>query len=119
MRFLRQLAEKWTNWLGDRDLDLALRKHLNEQGFLGESAQFSQLRLVAVQRPGWLQVYTFTAQAKSRLNASDQQQSLFGIVRQDERFNRMEIRVFSVLGERTQLVEQWSDGLIRLRRRAN
>ncbi len=118
MQFLRQLVDNWASWLGDRDLEIALRKHLNEQGFFGDSAKFRQLRLMAVQRPGWLQVYTFTVEAMSQLNTSEQPQCLFGIVRQDERYNRLEISVFSNRSERSKLLDEWSEDLIRLQGRS-
>lgn len=116
MWFLKQLTEKWANWLGDRDMELSLRRHLSENGFLGHAARFSQLRLVAVQRPGWLQVYTFIVEAHSQINDTDPQQKLFGIVRQDERYERCEIRLFSIQSERAKLLDEWSQDLIRLRR---
>lgn len=114
MQFFQQLAEKWANWLGDRDLELALRKHLNEQGFYGDTAKLTQLRLVAVQRPGWLQVYTFVADTRSQLSDAPPQR-LLGILRQDERYNRLEIRLFNSAPERNRLFEQWSEDLVRLR----
>ncbi|MEM7478281.1 MAG: hypothetical protein AAF483_25110 [Planctomycetota bacterium] len=116
LSFLRQLAKKWANWIGDRDLELALRKHLDQQGFFGDSATFKDLRLAAVQRPGWLQVYVFGVEAKSRIN--DEKIVMYGIVRSDERFNKTDIEVFSTRGERQQLLKQWSEGLIKTRRPA-
>ncbi len=58
---LRNLRERWNDWCGDREMELAIRKHLNENGFFGGTATLRNVRLVAVQRPGWLQVFRFEA----------------------------------------------------------
>ncbi len=107
------LIESWAGWVGDRDLEVALRGHLDGQGFWGDSARFRHIRLVAVQRPGWLMVFAFNVEAKSRVTG--QQQSMFGLVRQDERYNRVEIEVFPDRGARTQRFLEWSQNLIRVR----
>lgn len=112
--FLKHLAEKWQNWIGDRDLEMALRRHLDKEEFYGDSAQFRNMKLAAVQRPGWLQVFLFEVTAKSRIGESYVE--LFGIVRQDERFNKTEIKTFSRKFERSEIFQQWSEGLIKTRR---
>lgn len=111
---IRGWSRKWSSWIGDRDLELALRKHLDSQGFYGDSAKFEGIRLAAVQRPGWLQVFVFTVEAKER---SERSKSLLlhGIVRQDERYNKTDVRTFVAKYERNSLFREWSEDLIRLR----
>jgi hypothetical protein len=112
---LKRIAERWANWLGDRDLELAIRRQLNDEGYFGDSARLSNLRLVAAQRPGWLQVLTFSVEARLAIDGSDFA-PLSGIARQDERYNRVEVRVFQSRSERNQLFEAWSQDLVRVRR---
>jgi hypothetical protein len=70
---------------------------------------------VAIQRPGWLQILVFSAKARPASDGS-QPMTLAGIVRQDERYNRQEIRVFEHAGERNALFESWSEDLVKVRR---
>ncbi len=81
-----------------------------------------ELRLVAVQRPGWLQVFRFEAVARVRAAADDETpdpdaeyQKLYGLVRDDFRHKISDIRVFDDESERRSLFARWSDGLICLR----
>lgn len=112
----KQLVERWTKWLGDGDLEKLLRAHLVARGYLGETAQFQYLRLVAIQRPGWVQVYTFLVEAKESKEYEPQRLRLHGIVRQDERYSKTEIQLFAKQYERNALFEEWSEGLVKIRR---
>lgn len=115
----RRIAEAWANWIGDRDLDLALRKHLTTEGYLGDSATITECKLAAVQRPGWVQVYTFKARVRSAINEEMPHAELLGVVRQDERkqASAFEIGVFSDAAGRDAQLAQWSENLISLRRK--
>lgn len=132
---LRNLQERWNDWCGDRDMELAIRKHLNENGFFGGTAKLQNVRLVAVQRPGWLQVFRFEATARVRPNdpadqAADQEldadldpqpdqkpqyRQLFGLVRDDIRHKMNSVRVFEDEDQRRALFANWSEDLICLR----
>ena len=115
LSILKGLADRWAGWLGDRDLEQAIRRQLTDDGYFGDSARLKDVRLVAVERPGWLQVLVFSAEAREATENSDYS-LLSGIVRQDERYNRLEIRIFQKRFERNELFESWSEGLVRLRR---
>ncbi|MFK7736987.1 MAG: hypothetical protein AB8B50_13210 [Pirellulaceae bacterium] len=115
IQFIKQLATKWSSWIGDRDLEVALRGHLDRQGFFGESAKFDGLRLAAVQRPGWLQVFVFRVEVRERGEASGERRELFGVLMQDERYNKLDVRTFKAKFERNALFQEWSADLIRLR----
>jgi hypothetical protein len=120
--WIKHLKERWDNWSGDRDMEVAIRKHLNREGFYGGTAKVQHLRLVAVQRPGWLQVFRFEAVARVRAegdadgpDADAEYRTLYGLVRDDFRHNLSDIRVFARESERRNLFTRWSDGLICLR----
>ncbi len=113
--FWKSLVEKWSSWIGDRDLELALRRHLNSEGFYGDSARFENLRLAAVQRPGWLQVFIFNVQARSRTDEGAEAQQLYGVALQDERYSKLNIRTYSTRHSRNAKFRDWSADLIRLR----
>lgn len=120
--WLKHLKACWDNWSGDRDMEMAIRKHLTQEGYFGRTAKVEKLRLVAVQRPGWLQVFRFEAVARVREAADDerpdpdaQYRTLYGLVRDDFRHKISDIRVFDDQSERRSLFVRWSDGLICLR----
>ncbi|QDT03178.1 hypothetical protein K227x_15600 [Rubripirellula lacrimiformis] len=120
--FLKHLRQRWDDWCGDRDMEMAIRRHLNQNGFFGQSAKLKNVRCVAVQRPGWLQVFRFEASVRIRLESSDDQpdpppqyRDLFGLVRDDIRRQINTVRVFDDPQQRQELFARWSDGLICLR----
>jgi hypothetical protein len=121
--WIKHLRQKWNDWCGDREMELAIRKQLTENGFFGATATLRNVRLVAVQRPGWLQIYRFEATARLRPadqsdNAPDsdpEYRQLYGLVRDDIRYNVNTIRVFEDSIGRRELFVRWSEDLIRLR----
>ncbi len=120
--WFKQLKERWDNWSGDRDMEMAIRKHLNQEGCFGGTAKVQRLKLVAVQRPGWLQIFRFEAVARVRAETREDRpdpaaeyHTLYGLVRDDFRRNISDIRVFANESERRNLFTRWSDGLICLR----
>jgi hypothetical protein len=121
--FLAQLTEKWSNWCGDRELEMAIRRHLTTDGHYGGSAKLKAVRLAAVQRPGWLQVYRFDVVVRSRsvdesddaVDAAAQYVTLFGLVKEDVRKNETIVRTFDSPEARRELFELWSVDLIQLR----
>ncbi len=121
MQLFRSLQERWNDWCGDREMELAIRKHLNQNGYFGSSVKLKDVRLAAVQRPGWVQVYRFDAVARLQEIESDDQASeptykkLFGLVKDDARKHGPKVRVFENAIERRSLFLEWSEDLIRLR----
>ncbi|WP_372896524.1 hypothetical protein [Stieleria sp.] len=118
---LKSLQQKWNDWCGDREMELEIRKHLTQNGYYGGSAKLKNVRLVAVQRPGWLQVFRFEATA--RLQAEETEgpdpeavyENLYGLVRDDIRHKTNSVRVFQDPSERRELFLRWSEDLIQLR----
>lgn len=122
MNWIRNLRRKWDDWCGDHEMENSIRKHLTQNGYFGSSAKFQAVRLVAVQRPGWLQLYRFEVTARVDPQVPDdspvpeaEYRQLFGLVREDYRHDRSNVRVFTDEHERLALFRQWSDGLICLR----
>lgn len=128
--WLRSIREKWSHWCGDRDLEVAIRRHLNSEGYFGQTATLENVRLAAVQRPGWLQVYRFDAVARVKpvnpelldddddgfvSNAPPQFHQLFGLAREDARHDQCTIRTFETVELRREQFEEWSVDLIQLR----
>lgn len=101
-------------------MEISIRKHLTENGYFGGSAKLKAVRLVAVQRPGWKQVFRFecTARVDSGDTQSDdppRDEELFGLVREDIRRGESTTRVFSDAEQRRQLFRRWSEDMICLR----
>ena len=129
-QFWQELTNRWKNWTGDRELDIAIRRHLSDQGYQGGGAELQQVKLIAVQRPGWVQVYRFEAVARRQViddvedestsasppshPATSSSQLLYGLVRDDGRFG-CEVQTFIHPARRIELFKQWSEGLITLR----
>ena len=121
LAFLKSLQERWNNWCGDHEMELEIRKHLNKNGYYGGTAKFKNVRLVAVQRPGWLQVFRFEATARRQAEETDGPEpdavyeELFGLVRDDIRQKMTRVRVFHDPAQRRELYLRWSEDLIQLR----
>ena len=120
--WLQHLRQRWNDWCGDYDMEVAIRKQLSDAGFYGATAKLRNVRLVAVQRPGWLQIFGFEATARVRPpanpDAPDPQpeyRELFGLVRDDIRRGISNVRVFQGEDERRELFADWSEDLICLR----
>lgn len=104
---------RWRAYTGDRDLELAIRAALRQNGYKGGSAQILDTRLVAVQRPGWVQVYSFLIET---LDEDDRRWTLYGGCRQDER-KRTVIQFYQSESDRALKLGEWSRGLVTMHRR--
>ncbi|MGB0595647.1 MAG: hypothetical protein ACPGLY_02965 [Rubripirellula sp.] len=121
--WFKHLRQRYTDWCGDRDMEIAIRKHLTANGFFGGTAKLRNVRLVAVQRPGWLQVFRFEAQVRVRptddyddvADPEAEYQLVYGLVRDDIRRNVNSIRTFAREDQRKELFARWSKDLICLR----
>jgi len=123
LTFLQKIRDRWATWTGDSELEHAIRRHLSANGLYGGSAKIRDVRLAAVQRPGWLQVYRFDVTAKvipepvkaDEVEPKSRYIELFGLVREDVRHDITTIRTFDSADARRELFAQWSDNLIQLR----
>ncbi|MEM9368144.1 MAG: hypothetical protein AAGD07_19285 [Planctomycetota bacterium] len=121
LALLKHLKQSWEDWCGDKEMELAIRRHLSQHGYFGKTARLRAVRLVAVQRPGWLQVFRFESRARLDPGSDDEVQlepqyhDLHGLVRIDRRKEVTDVRVFQRSDERLNLFARWSEGLICLR----
>ena len=123
MGWVKHLQQRWSDWCGDRDMEIAIRRHLSEQGFFGATAKLQNVRLIAVQRPGWLQVYRFEVVARvrpddvseDRPDPEAEYRQLHGLVKDDIRYKVQTVRTFRTESERRELFAVWSEDLICLR----
>lgn len=124
MRFwLKSVAQWWNDWVGDKEMENSIRQQLDKAGYHGRSAELSNVRLVAIQRPGWLQIYRFEAKVRVRIDSEEhdgpdpepQYQQLFGLVRQDFRKSIADVRTFDEPNARRTLFRTWAEDLIQLR----
>ncbi len=119
--WLNHLAKRYNDWCGDREMEMTIRRHLTDAGFYGGGAKLRDVRLVAVERPGWQQIYRFEAEVRVRSDEDDDgpatphDRRIYGLVRNDIRHKIESVRVFDNDAERRSLFARWSDGLICLR----
>ncbi len=141
---LKHLRRKWDDWCGDHEMEQSIRRHLTDNGYFGGTAKLRGVRLVAVQRPGWQQIYRFdaTARVNGRVDSippprsprseaetsagdpdeekqtgleSPEYHELFGLIREDNRKKISKARVFREESERRSLFTRWSEDMICLR----
>lgn len=67
-----------------------LRSYLDNEGYFGRTAKFKLLKLKAVERPGWVQVFQFEIEAKRE---DSDWETLFGFCRTDERSDSFEVQM--------------------------
>ena len=123
LAFLKHLRKRWEDWCGDHEMETTIRKHLTQNGFFGGTARLRNVRLVAVQRPGWLQVFRFDATVRVKPENEEvdgvvpeaEYREVFGLVKDDIRHKVNTVRVFEEEEQRVELFARWSDGLICLR----
>ncbi|MEM9186680.1 MAG: hypothetical protein AAGB00_09320 [Planctomycetota bacterium] len=107
---LGDLLKRWADWTGDRGLDQAIRGELRRLSLASHAATTKRVRLVAVERPGWVQVRRF------QVDTFDQDKnplSLLGLARDDGRKARIEVLLTRDAAELKQRLDEWSEGLIR------
>lgn len=95
---------------GNKSAEKDIREYLSKNGYFGNSARFSELEIHAIGRPGWLQVFRFGVEAKS---LDDRWVSLFGAMKDDERFQANEIKVYENCNRRNHQLSVWSEGLMK------
>ena len=126
MSLIEKLRRRWDDWCGDREMEQTIRRHLSENGYYGNTATLSRIRLSAVARPGWVQIYQFNVRARVRIEVGDDEpepeavyENLHGVLRDDARERQSsrstKIRVMRRPEDRDELFDRWSDGLIRTR----
>ena len=95
--------------IGNKNAEKDIRDWLAEQNFCGKSAQFTEIELHAIKRPGWLQVFRFEVRARDE---HDEWHQFFGAMRADERYGDPQIILNTLLTERDAQLLKWSETLI-------
>jgi hypothetical protein len=127
LRILRQWLQRGSNWwqhaVGDHELEQKIRQAVGLVGFDGRTAKITDCRLVAVQRPGWRQVWAFAVAARPIRHSEETGDtdpappaSWFGVARDDTREHQPEIALFKSPEEQSQQIERWSHGMTAKRR---
>lgn len=106
---IRELFRKWNDWSGDKEMERAIRRQLDRQGYASRTARLRNFRLIAIQRPGWVQIYSFSAVTKTPRDQSEV--SLLGLCKDDGR-SRAEVAFFLNEEERQAKLLEWSEGMI-------
>ena len=99
--------------IGNRVTEKDVRDFLTDRGLSGSTARFDYLKLVAIERPGWIQIFAFRV---ATCDISGAKRTFFGVVRDDER-NRTEIRLEDTAEAQEKVIHSWSKDLITLRRK--
>lgn len=86
-----------------------LRDYLDNKGYFGRTAKFKKLKLKAVERPGWVQVFQFEVDAK---RSEGDWETLFGSCRTDERSDLFDVEISADPTIAQQAFGEASKGLI-------
>lgn len=87
-----------------------IREHLDANGFCGASAQLRDVELVAIERPGWVQIYRFEVDAT---DSEETRRRFFGVLKDDQRSAAYpKISLFDTEEQRRPLLQQYSHGLL-------
>ncbi|MCO6047913.1 hypothetical protein NG895_28750 [Aeoliella sp. ICT_H6.2] len=110
---LRELLERWKNWLGDHELEQAIRDELVRHRYPRQASRIEDAQMVAIERPGWVQVWQFRVET----NRDGEPVTLYGAVRDDGRHGT-EVELSIDPQPVAKQLAVWSEGLIvRLRAR--
>jgi hypothetical protein len=94
--------------IANRVTEQDVRDYLSSQGYDGKSARFDYLDLVAIARPGWIQVFKFCVHV---FDDSGARHRFLGVVRDDER-SSTKIHLSYTAEQQELVVERWAAGLI-------
>ncbi len=103
-KFLRRLSD----WVGDRHLDVAIRDALRREGFGVHLAKIRDVRLAAVERPGWVQVYTFWVETT---DPQREPLEVYGVSLNDGRQTGTEVFLTPSESQRDACFVEWSMGM--------
>ncbi len=111
------LLKRWSDWTGDKHLTKAIRRELRNEGYAVNAAEIREVRLAAIERPGWVQVYRFTVETSTHEENPHTRRPvvLLGLSREDGRKSRIEILLTEDEAVWTEKLDAWSEGLIRRR----
>jgi hypothetical protein len=89
-----------------RSTEKEICEYLLSQGFDESRTTVRDVELIGIERPGWIQVFTFTVSARD----DDQRETWFGVLRDDQRA-ASDFFLLSTETEQRQVIERLTDGL--------
>ncbi|QDV74234.1 hypothetical protein [Botrimarina mediterranea] len=112
--------QRWRDWTGDKSLSDAIRAQLRRSGYAVHASQTRDVHLAAVERPGWVQVWTFRVETH-RMSAAPNAQVpnarepvlLYGVSLNDGRKTGTKVLLTEDEPTRRQQLEAWAEGLLR------
>lgn len=107
---LKRLACWWNDYLGNHELEQAIRDQLRRDGFRPHALKLRDVKLVAIERPGWVQIWQFRAETKT---VGGQHVILHGAACDDGRRSGSEVHLSDSLEEIESQIDAWSIGFIR------
>ena len=112
---LNRLFQRWNDWTGDRSLTNAIHDKLRQSGYAVHASKTRDVHLAALERPGWVQVWTFSVETHSMSPPPSERKPvlLFGISRNDGRKSGTRVLLTEDEPTRRQLLEVWAEGLLR------
>lgn len=113
----RDLLKRWSDWTGDKHLERAIHSELRRGGYAVHASRIFDVRLVAIERPGWVQVTRFAVETTAPAGDGDQRRPvvLLGIARDDARSGPIRVLVTEDEAVWRDRLREWSDGLITTR----
>lgn len=112
---LREWFQRWCDWTGDKELERAIHRELREQGYAVHAAQTRDVRLAAIQRPGWVQVFRFRVETLTNEENPHTRREvlLHGLSRDDGRESGVRVLLTEDEAEWRSRFDEWSEGMIR------
>lgn len=86
-----------------------LRDWFTQQGWDGKSGRFEELKLIAIERPGWVQVFQFCG---TIFDENNQKHNLCGYCRDDERSQKFDVVYGESFTDLHTNFAEWTSGLV-------
>ena len=96
--------------IGNRVTEKDLRDWLTEQGFAGQFAKLNELELHAIEPPGWVQVFRFCVDMRSRGKEEPRPlETYWGIILDDERKSKPDRTIVQLFQKQQQQLRALND----------
>ncbi len=124
-RVLGRFLQPWRDWTGDKSLTDAIRAQLRRCGYAVHASRTRDVHLAAVERPGWVQVWTFRVETHRMSESPNAQGSnarerqarepvlLYGVSLNDGRKTGTKVVLTEDEPSRRQQLEEWAEGMLR------
>lgn len=110
LQLIKRLLAGWNDWTGDHYLKTAIQRELRRQGLVVIGAKTRDVQLIAIQRPGWVQVRSFYVETLDRERTPVR---VLGLARDDSREEKIDVLITDRVEEFVTRRDAWSTGMIR------